>query len=91
MPVSTYALRLASTLAQTNAIIGSGSAGLERRRDPQPDGSAATLLKLVHTGLPLPAVEPHSAGWNHYLDRLTARASGSHPGPDPVAVNDQVE
>ena len=54
----------------------------------KPHGSAGTLLRLVHTGLPLPAIEPHSAGWNHYLDRLAARVSGDDPGPDPVAIKE---
>lgn len=48
----------------------------------EPDGEDGTLLRLVHTGLPLPAVDLHRDGWNHYLDRLGVRAAGGDPGPD---------
>lgn len=69
--------------------------GWESEGSPVPPGSStvdvtltpvgdATLLQLRHTGLPLVAVEPHSAGWNHYLDRLAVRAVGGDPGPDPA-------
>jgi uncharacterized protein YndB with AHSA1/START domain len=50
------------------------------------DGPAGTRVTLVHTGLPLPAVVPHSAGWNHYLDRLSTRAAGGDPGVDSAVV-----
>jgi uncharacterized protein YndB with AHSA1/START domain len=52
----------------------------------QPDGEDGTLLRLVHTGLPLPAVDLHRDGWNHYLDRLGVRASGGDPGPDTTII-----
>jgi uncharacterized protein YndB with AHSA1/START domain len=52
----------------------------------EPDGDDATLLRLIHRGLPLPAVDLHRDGWNHYLDRLDVRASGGDPGPDPTSV-----
>jgi uncharacterized protein YndB with AHSA1/START domain len=52
----------------------------------EPDGADGTLLRLAHTGLPLPAVELHRDGWQHYLDRLTVRAAGGDPGPDPAAI-----
>lgn len=48
----------------------------------EPDGDNATHLTLVHSGLPLPTLDPHRDGWNHYLDRLTIRAAGGDPGPD---------
>ncbi len=48
----------------------------------EPDGQDGTLLRLVHTGLPLPVVGLHRDGWNHYLDRLGVRAAGGDPGPD---------
>lgn len=51
----------------------------------EPDGEG-TLLRLEHSGLPLAAFQPHSEGWNHYLDRLMARSEGTDPGPDPAAV-----
>lgn len=52
----------------------------------EPRGAGGTLLRLVHSGLPLPAVEVHSQGWNHYLDRLVIHAGGGDPGPDGNAV-----
>jgi uncharacterized protein YndB with AHSA1/START domain len=51
-----------------------------------PDGMDGTLLRLTHSGLPLPAIDPHREGWNHYLDRLVVRAAGDDPGPDPGAT-----
>jgi uncharacterized protein YndB with AHSA1/START domain len=48
----------------------------------EPDGDDGTLLTLVHSGLPLPALGIHRDGWKHYLDRLTVRATGGDPGPD---------
>jgi uncharacterized protein YndB with AHSA1/START domain len=52
----------------------------------EPDGAGGTLLTLVHRGLPLPAVDTHLDGWNHYLERLTIRAAGGDPGPDATAA-----
>jgi uncharacterized protein YndB with AHSA1/START domain len=51
----------------------------------EPDGDDGTLLTLVHSGLPLPALAMHRDGWNHYLDRLTLRAAGGDPGRDTTA------
>jgi uncharacterized protein YndB with AHSA1/START domain len=51
----------------------------------EPDGDDGTLLTLVHSGLPAPALDTHRNGWNHYLDRLTVRATGGDPGPDATA------
>jgi uncharacterized protein YndB with AHSA1/START domain len=48
----------------------------------EPDGEDGTLLRLVHSGLPLPALDVHRDGWNHYIDRLTVRAGGGDTGPD---------
>jgi uncharacterized protein YndB with AHSA1/START domain len=52
----------------------------------EPDGADATLLRLVHSGLPLPALDMHRQGWEHYLDRLGIRATGGDPGPDATTV-----
>jgi uncharacterized protein YndB with AHSA1/START domain len=49
-------------------------------------GPGATLLRLVHSGLPSRAVPLHRQGWDHYLDRLAIRASGGDPGPDTNAA-----
>jgi uncharacterized protein YndB with AHSA1/START domain len=48
------------------------------------DGEDGTWLRLIHSGLPLPALDIHREGWNHFLDRLTIRAAGGDPGPDPT-------
>jgi uncharacterized protein YndB with AHSA1/START domain len=50
------------------------------------EGAASTRLTLVHSGLPIPALELHRAGWDHYLDRLAVRAVGGDPGPDAMAA-----
>jgi uncharacterized protein YndB with AHSA1/START domain len=42
-----------------------------------------TLLSFVHSGLPEPAIGPHTDGWTHYLGRLAIAAAGGDPGPDP--------
>ena len=48
-----------------------------------PDGDG-TLVRLTHSRLPEGAVAFHRAGWDHYLGRLAAAATGD-PGPDPWA------
>lgn len=48
---------------------------------PRPPG---TTVKLVHSGLPEPAVKPHGQGWTHYFDRLAVAAAGGDPGPDSM-------
>ncbi len=42
----------------------------------------STRLTLTHSGLPTDEVPIHKAGWDHYLPRLEAAATGSDPGPD---------
>ena len=46
-----------------------------------PEGTK-TRVRLVHSGLPADAVDNHTSGWSHYLDRLAIRAAGGDPGPD---------
>jgi uncharacterized protein YndB with AHSA1/START domain len=46
-----------------------------------PDGTK-TLVRLTHSGLPDDAVDDHTEGWDHYLDRLNVVATGGDPGPD---------
>jgi uncharacterized protein YndB with AHSA1/START domain len=60
-----------------------GSSTVEITLVPDGDG---TLLRLVHTGLPFPALDPHRDGWTHFLDRLTVRAAGGDPGPDATVT-----
>lgn len=47
----------------------------------QPEGDK-TRVRLVHSGLPADAVDDHSDGWAHYLERLAITATGGDPGPD---------
>ena len=35
-----------------------------------------TILRLVHTGLPVPELASHTAGWDHFLPRLATVALG---------------
>ena len=51
----------------------------------EPRGQA-TLLRMVHEGLPAGEDLRHRQGWVHYLDRLLQAATGSEPGPDPYAA-----
>lgn len=53
------------------------------------DGNG-TLVTLVHTGLPAPAVEEHGKGWQLYLERLAVVVTGRDPGPDPNATPRQM-
>ena len=47
-----------------------------------PDGEA-TIVRLVHDGLPDPAsFDLHTQGWDRYLDRLAVAAGGDDPGAD---------
>lgn len=48
----------------------------------EPDGDA-TLLRLVHSGIPAGFGKVHSEGWDTYLPRLAVAASGGDPGADP--------
>ncbi len=58
-----------------------GSSIIEVNLTPKDNG---TLLEFTHSGLPEPAVAPHTMGWEHYLGRLTIAAAGGDPGPDPM-------
>jgi uncharacterized protein YndB with AHSA1/START domain len=46
---------------------------------PDEDG---TTVRLTHSGLPADAVDDHTGGWDHYLDRLSIVATGGDAGPD---------
>lgn len=51
------------------------------------DGGTRVLLR--HLGLPSQDVQdPHAEGWQLYLSRLTVRAAGGDPGPDPTACGE---
>jgi uncharacterized protein YndB with AHSA1/START domain len=48
-----------------------------------------TRVRLRHYGLPDEAqVKHHRGGWEAYLARLSVRAAGGDPGPDPNAPPD---
>ena len=57
-----------------------GSSLVEIDLEPKDPG---TMLRLTHSGLPEPAIAPHTEGWIHYCARLQAAAEGRDPGPDP--------
>jgi uncharacterized protein YndB with AHSA1/START domain len=46
-----------------------------------PEGEK-TRVRLIHRGLPDDAVDDHTSGWDHYLDRLATAATGGDAGPD---------
>ena len=58
-----------------------GSTTVEITLHPEGD---KTRVRLVHRGLPDDAVGDHTRGWDHYLDRLAAVATGTDPGPDEL-------
>ena len=50
------------------------------------DGDA-TILTLLHSGLPDDAVEMHGGGWDHFMERLQIAGGGTDPGRDPWLDN----
>jgi uncharacterized protein YndB with AHSA1/START domain len=50
-----------------NDGIPPGSSTVEVTLTPSPAG---TIVRLVHTGLPHPALAPHDEGWTGYLKQL---------------------
>jgi uncharacterized protein YndB with AHSA1/START domain len=62
-----------------NALVPPGSSTVEI--DLEPAGSG-TRLRLVHRGLPVPAIARHAEGWDFFLPRLVAVASGSLSSTD---------
>jgi uncharacterized protein YndB with AHSA1/START domain len=58
-----------------------GSTIIEYELTPAGEG---TLLRFSHRGLPdAEAAASHGHGWDHYLERLQAVATGGDPGVDP--------
>jgi uncharacterized protein YndB with AHSA1/START domain len=49
----------------------------------------STRLRLTHHGLPPDEWRLHAAGWDHYLPRLAAAATGHPPGPDTGPAGQQ--
>jgi uncharacterized protein YndB with AHSA1/START domain len=62
-----------------NQIVPPGSSTVEI--DLEPDGQG-TRLRLVHRGLPEPAIPTHTEGWDFFLPRLTNVAEGRDAGSD---------
>ena len=62
-----------------NPEVPPGSSRVEITLEPSGD---ATIVRLTHSGLPQPEMDPHSQGWVRYLDRLVVAAGGGDPGPD---------
>jgi uncharacterized protein YndB with AHSA1/START domain len=48
-----------------------------------PEGTK-TRVRLVHSGLPADALDDHTVGWDHYLERLAIAATGGDAGPDVI-------
>lgn len=63
-------------------VVGPGSTTVEVTLTPD---AGATMLKLVHRGLPDDEVEQHTQGWTHFLSRLEVVGAGGDPGPDAMA------
>lgn len=57
-----------------------GSARVVVTFEPIADG---TRVVLRHYGLSEAQRDHHAEGWTRYLDRLSIRATGGDPGPDP--------
>ena len=62
-----------------NDAFPAGSSTVEITLTPDRD---ATVLELVHSGLPADEVPKHGTGWTHFLGRLGVLAAGGDPGPD---------
>ncbi|MGD9932709.1 MAG: SRPBCC domain-containing protein [Dehalococcoidia bacterium] len=50
-----------------------GASRIEFQLDAEAGG---TRLRVVHSNLPVEAVEPHAQGWDHFLGRLAACSTG---------------
>ncbi|MFE2287430.1 SRPBCC domain-containing protein [Streptomyces sp. NPDC059443] len=60
--------------------VAPGTTTVEITLVPGPEG---TVLHLIHSGLPSEdTCLAHAEVWQHYVDRLAARAEGGDPGPD---------
>jgi uncharacterized protein YndB with AHSA1/START domain len=49
------------------------------------DGDA-TIVRLVHRGLPDATIAIHTLGWDQYLDRLAVAAAGGNPDADGASA-----
>jgi uncharacterized protein YndB with AHSA1/START domain len=70
-----------SHMEAPGSVVTPGSSTVEIELEPDGDG---TRLRFEHRDLPgVEATASHADGWDHYLPRLTAAASGDDPGRDP--------
>lgn len=51
--------------------------------DLVPDGDE-TILRLTHSGIPRDDLPIHRQGWDVFVPRLVAAATGEDPGPTPT-------
>jgi uncharacterized protein YndB with AHSA1/START domain len=65
-----------------DAVVRPGASTVEITLTEQEGG---TLVRLQHRDLPEAERQPHSHGWDHYLERLAITAAGGDAGPDPWA------
>ncbi|HEX9695141.1 MAG TPA: SRPBCC family protein [Actinomycetota bacterium] len=56
-----------------------GSSTVEVTLTPDGDG---TMLRLIHSGLPVPALAAHGEGWDKFLPRLATVAAGGEVPTD---------
>jgi uncharacterized protein YndB with AHSA1/START domain len=63
----------------TDHPIPAGSSEVEITLTPK---GGATVVRLVHRGLPEDAISDHLGGWTYYLGRLKMVVDGVDPGPD---------
>jgi uncharacterized protein YndB with AHSA1/START domain len=59
--------------------IPAGSTEIEITLTPEGE---KTRVRLTHRGLPDDAINDHTSGWDHYLDRLATVVTGGEVGPD---------
>jgi len=62
--------------------IPAGSTRIDITLAPEGD---KTRLRFVHSGLPAAAVEDHTKGWDHYMERLTVAVGGGANETDVMA------
>ena len=65
-------------------LIRPGSSLVEIELEPD---RAATVLTLLHSGLPDDAVEMHGGDWAHFMERLQIAGGGVDPGRYPWLDN----
>jgi uncharacterized protein YndB with AHSA1/START domain len=67
---------------EDNPLLGPGKSTVTFELNPDGIG---TLLRLIHTGLPVEMQPSFSEGWDQFTGRLAAVAEGRDPGPNAWA------